>query len=81
MEIIGYKRADFTTKDGAEIKGITVYYSDPINNGGKGLKADKFFLSDNKLVNMGIDIDELVGKKVVIYYNKWQKPESISVVE
>lgn len=77
MKLIGYKRSDFTTKDGVEVKGVYVYFAEPINVDGVGLKTEKFFLSDNKQASMNVNLDALVGKEVAISYNKWQKPESI----
>lgn len=79
MKIVGYQRADFTAKDGTEVKGCSVYTEQVLS--GKdvlGVKTDRFFLSDKKMKTMGLDLPSLVGKEVHILYNRFGKPESIT---
>lgn len=78
MKIIGYKRTNFKTKDGAEITGFNVYVENEINpEHGKGVQVDRIYLSDNKLARESINLEELLNKEVKIYYNRYGKPDSI----
>lgn len=78
MKIIGYKRTNFKTKDGAEITGFNVYVENEINpEHGKGVQVDRIYLSDNKLAKEAINLDGLLDKEVKIYYNRYGKPDSI----
>ena len=78
MKIIGYKRTNFKTKDGAEITGFNVYVENEINpEHGKGVQVDRMYLSDNKLARESINLEVLLNKEVKIYYNRYGKPDSI----
>lgn len=78
MKIIGYKRADFKTKDGAKVTGFNVYVENEIDpQHGKGVQVDRIYLSDNKLARESISLEELLNKEVKIYYNRYGKPDSI----
>lgn len=48
MTIIGYKDSKFTTSDGMDIQGVTLYLTEP-RNGVYGLASDRLFVSTNKL--------------------------------
>ena len=78
MKIIGYKRTNFKTKDGAEITGFNVYVENEINpEHGKGVQVDRMYLSDNKLARESINLEVMLNKEVKIYYNRYGKPDSI----
>lgn len=78
MKIIGYKRADFKTKEGSKITGFNVYVENEIDpQHGKGVQVDRIYLSDNKLARESINLEELLNKEVKIYYNRYGKPDSI----
>lgn len=81
-KIVGFARADFTTKDGTEITGYSVYIEEPVTgNDCSGVKTDRFFLTDNKVKKMNVDLYALVDKEVNILYNRYGKPEQITVVD
>ena len=82
MQCVGYRKSDFTTKDGSEIKGFNVYFVEPIvNDNGTGMAAERIYLSEAKLSKMGIDLDDLLNKKVTMSYNRWGKVENISLLD
>ena len=82
MKIIGFKRSDFTTKDGVAITGYNVYVANEIApNQGKGVQVDRIYLSDNKIAREKIDLDALLEREVRILYNRFAKPDSISLID
>lgn len=81
MKIIGLRKSDFTAKDGTEVKGFTIYGTETIpNDNGKGLMAEKYFLSENKIKGMNLDLNTIVGKNVVVSYNRFGKIDKVVVL-
>ena len=81
MKIVGYKKSDFRTPDGTQITGITVYAESDITCDGKGIETEKFYLSENKMKKMNVNIDSLLGMEVRLGYNRWGKVDFISEIE
>lgn len=78
MKIIGYRKADFTTKDGVEVTGYNAYIATEIDpRYGKGDAVERVYLSDAKIAREGIDLAKLMGKEAKIYYNRYGKVDSI----
>lgn len=84
--IIGVRPMSFTGKDGNTISGVNIFVTSPLpdfgNNPGRGLMAEKLFLSDNRVVSCVQDCGvksplDLVGKSIYIYYNRFGKVDSI----
>ncbi|MEE0558436.1 MAG: hypothetical protein UC361_03275 [Bulleidia sp.] len=73
MRCVGYRRSQFTTKDGKEISGYNIFTEQTITENGKGMQTDKFYLSDAKIRSFGLDLDNLVGEEIIISYNRWGK--------
>lgn len=80
MKLVGFRKSDFTAKDGTQVKGVNVYLEEPVDGNGKGLATEKVYLSDAKIEKMNIDIDSLIGEDVRLSYNRWGKVDSITVV-
>lgn len=79
MRIVGYRKSDFTAKDGREVKGYNVFTEEEIASNGVGVQCDKLYLSEQKVATMGLNLDDLVEKEVVISYNRWGKVSDIFV--
>lgn len=79
MKIVGYRKSDFTAKDGNQVKGFNVFLETPITSGGEGVQTEKIYLSEGKLAKMGVDLNEIFGKEVTLAYNRWGKVEQILV--
>ena len=77
MKIVGYRKSDFTAKDGKEIKGYNIFTEEEITSVGEGVQCDKIYLSEQKVANMGLNLSDLVGKEVLISYNRWAKVSAI----
>lgn len=78
MTIVGVERANFRTKEGADITGYNIYISRPIApDRGNGDAVERVYMTDRKLEANGIDISKMVGEKVMIYYNRFGKAERI----
>lgn len=79
-KLIGYKRADFTTKEGQTITGCNVYLSNEVDpRVGAGVSADRLYLSDAKMERENINLKNLVGKNVRAYFNRYGKLDSLVV--
>ncbi|WP_443672844.1 hypothetical protein [Gemmiger sp.] len=83
MKIIGYRKADFTPKNGEEVKGFNVYVIDDISpEHGQGNSAERIYLTEKKLAGMGnIDVSSLLGHEVKIYYTRYGKVDTIEVLD
>lgn len=81
MIIIGYERSDFKVKDGdAVITGVNIYLTRPANQDlGKGVVAERIYMSDRKLAACYFDLPSAVGKEVNITYSRYGKPSSITL--
>lgn len=81
MRVVGYRKSDFTAKDGTEVKGYNLFLEEPVTKNGKGIQTDKIYLSEKKVADNGIDLDGLIGKNVSLAYNKWGKVAYINIIE
>lgn len=80
MKIIGFKRGDFTSKDGVAVTGYNVYLAYPATGADAyGVICERIYFSDTKLVRSGYKLH--VNDEVNISYNRYGKPESITVVK
>lgn len=79
LRVIGYKRVKFTTKDGTEIDGISLYLGEPIpSNLGEGESVDRIFFSAEKLRNFSYrpQLDD----EIEVFYNRYGKPYLIQQI-
>lgn len=82
MKIIGYRKADFKTKDGVEVTGYNAYIATEIDpRFGAGVAVERVYLSDAKIAREKIDLAKLMGKDIKVYYNRYGKVDSIAVQE
>ncbi len=80
MKIEGFKRSNFTTKDGAPIHGLNLYVSYPATGEeAEGLICERLYMTDAKLAMCGYT--PKVGDEVTVSYNKFGKPASIFPVK
>lgn len=80
MKIIGFKRGDFTSKDGVAITGYNVYLTYPATGtDADGVICERVYFSDAKLARSGYKLH--VNDEVNISYNRYGKPESITAVK
>ncbi len=79
MKIVGFERSDFTVKEsGDRITGFNVYIGRQIvADRGRGQAVDRIYLSDRKISESNIHLEELQGKEVVISYNRYGKVQTI----
>ena len=75
FKILGIEDVKFTTKDGIDISGKSIYYGAPIEKNGKGYKCDRFFLSENKMNRLNFVPD--IGDTVQLMYNRYGKVDSL----
>lgn len=80
MRVVGYRKSDFTAKDGTAVKGYNIYLEDDIVKGGVGKQTDKIYMSEKKIEDNNIDLDALLGKSVALAYNRWGKVAYITVI-
>ena len=73
--IIGIRSSSFKGKDGVQVTGKTIYFTEPLENG-EGLLADRVFLTYEKLAKCAYD--PKVGDDIYIEYNRYGKCSSIS---
>ncbi len=79
MKLLGYKRADFVTKDGNTITGYNVYLAREIDTRvGVGEACERVYLFDAKLKREGIELSALMGHNIRVYYNRYGKVDSIA---
>mgnify|MGYP003275104834 CR=1 FL=1 len=83
MEVIGIVRSNFTLQaTGKEITGCNLYLARPIDPKlGHGVAVDRVYMTDAKLEANGIDLETIVGREVVVYYNRYGKVASMVVQE
>ena len=73
MKIIGYRRSDFVTKEGRPVTGCRIYLATEIaSQNGEGV-----FVRDMYKINL----HDLMGREVKIFYNEYRKPENIVVLD
>lgn len=80
MKLIGYKRNDFTSKEGAAITGYTIYLSYPATGPeAQGMVAEHIYMTDAKLARCGLDAGKFkIGAEVTVQYNRFGKPDSLT---
>lgn len=69
LTIVGIKDTNFKSRDGADVKGITLYTNEPSDNV-IGMATDKIFLSERlgyRLENFKVD------DLIIPVYNKYGK--------
>lgn len=82
MKIIGYRKSDFTTKDGVSVTGYSVYIATEIDpRRGAGVSVERQYLSDAKLAKEGINLADLLDREVKVYYNRYGRVDSIVPVD
>ena len=69
--IVGYRDVNFTSQQGNEITGMTIYYTETDVYGVSGQACDKFFMSSKRLKDIGWK--PAVGDNVELNYNKYGK--------
>ena len=80
MKIVGFKRADFTSKEGTMITGYNLYLSYPITGeDASGSAFERYYLTDAKLAKCGYK--PRVGDEVNVSFNRYGKPDIITVVK
>lgn len=85
LQVIGYRNYEFTSPDGALIKGVSYHAVEEIvseDGKGAGFSTTKFSLSNQVLSKNGIkNPADLLNQYVNIYYNQYKKVEKVDVVE
>ena len=83
MQVIGYRKSDFTPTKGEEVKGYSVYITDEISSEyGCGQSAERIYLSEKKLAGMGnLDVSSLLGHEVKVYYYRYGRVDSLEVLD
>lgn len=76
-KLYGWKRVDFTTQDGKNIKGYNFYFGQQITSGGSGAIVWKLFASPDKLAIAPEQM--VVGNDYFVYFNRFGKIEQIQV--
>ena len=77
MKVIGFKRADFMSKEGAPITGYNLYLSYPITGeDADGSACERYYMTDAKLARSGYKPH--VGDEVNVSFNRFGKPRSLS---
>lgn len=74
--LTGYRRSDFTTKDGKRITGYVIFLSYPLaEDDSAGTGCEQIYMTDQKLAMCGYAPH--VGDTVEVSYNRFGKPVSI----
>lgn len=72
MKIIGYKRSNFTSKDGNLVTGFNLFLVYPLSGeDSAGQACDRLYLTDDKLAKSGYTPH--VGDEVNVTYNRFGK--------
>lgn len=80
MKLIGYREANFRPDNGKgeEVEGYMIYLGNEIDpRRGSGMEAERQYLTQSKIDREGISLQELCGKDVKVYYNRYGKIASI----
>ena len=81
-KLLGFKNGDFTSKDGQRIEGFNLFVAVEIKNSlGMGYEVERIYLSKAKIEKFDIDLENLVGKNIIVVYNKYGKIDDIRSVE
>ena len=80
MEVVGVEGVNFTAKDGTEISGVSVYYTEHLDpDRGDGLFAGKLFFSAAKLA--ALNYSPAVGQVIQVLYDRFGKVKRVAVVD
>ena len=80
MKLIGFRKADFVSKEGVPVTGYNVYIATEIDpRRGGGVSVERDYLSDAKLSREGLTLVALLGHDIKVYYNRYGKIDSIVV--
>lgn len=79
MKLIGFKRSDFTTKDGVTITGYNIYLTYPATGPeAQGMVAEHIYMTDAKLARCGLDAGKFkLGSEVTVQYNRHGKTDAL----
>ena len=80
-KVFGFKKSNFTTKDGNYVEGFNFYVGKEITRNGEGYEIERVYLSNNKLKNWGIAPEQLIGASVEVLYNRYGKVERIDIID
>ena len=79
-KIRGIENVAFTGKDGTEVRGKRIHFTEAIAaDRGVGEAGDKIFLSAAKLVAM--DFTPVVGQDIDILYDKNGRVKAVNIVD
>lgn len=79
-KVIGIENVHFTGRDGNEVDGKRIHFTDPIDaDRGVGEAADKVFLSAAKLA--AFDFAPAVGQVVNFLYDRGGRVKAVAVVD
>ena len=73
-KVIGIRNSSFKGNDGAEVKGVNIYFTDPLENG-SGYAAERVFVTEQRLQETGYKPQ--VGDEISVNYNRFGKVSSI----
>lgn len=81
MKLIGFKRNDFSTKEGTTITGYSLYLAYPATGPeAQGVVAEHICMTDAKLAKCGLDAGKLkVNAEVTVQYNRFGKPDALII--
>lgn len=71
MKLIGFRNADFVSKDGRTVCGVSLFVSSPIAANGSGEAAMKVFVTQRLMDSVGYQ--PCVGDDVEFLYNRFGK--------
>ena len=81
-KLLGFKNGDFTSKDGKQIEGFNLFVAVEIKNTlGMGCEVERIYLSKVKIEKFDIDLEDLLGKEIIVVYNKYGKIDEIRSAE
>ena len=81
-KLLGLKNGDFTSKDGKQIEGFNLFVAVEIKNTlGMGCEVERIYLSKAKIEKFDIDLEDLLGKEIIVVYNKYGKIDEIRSAE
>ncbi len=67
VRLLGYRKSDFSTKEGVEITGYSLYIATEIDpRNGKGLAVERSYITDAKIANEHIELEKLFDKDVKV---------------
>jgi len=80
MKIVGKRPSGFTTNDGANIEGVTLYLTEEMHTpGAEGCSVERVFLSKQKLASLDFEVS--VGQEVNVLYNKFGKVATLTLID